>query len=108
MPRKPPSAPSERDIEIYYDCRARNKKQRDVAKDRGISQPRVNQIVRRVGDFIAETKSLQHYTVDKAMYLARDVYGVVLHDFECLARDTFVEQHQWCREAQGARRRGGQ
>ena len=24
---------------------------------------------------------------------------MVLHDFECLARDTFVEQHQWCREA---------
>lgn len=53
LPRK--SLPSERDRDIYLAVRIDKKPQNQVAHEFGISQPRVNQIVREVRAWIDET-----------------------------------------------------
>ncbi|HVK82012.1 MAG TPA: hypothetical protein VM915_15530, partial [Verrucomicrobiae bacterium] len=95
-----PRSPSDRDFEIYYDVIAREKKQAEVAKEYNLSPARVSQIVRRVGDFIADYAPLAERSPAQQIYLARDAFNVVLMNVATLAQNTFVEQHGWCRKSE--------
>ena len=54
LPARKAKIPSERDVEIYQQVVFAHRSQRDVARSFGLSQPRVNQILREIAAWMAD------------------------------------------------------
>ena len=95
-----PQMPKERDLEIYYDVAARGMKQSEVAKAQGLSAGRICQIVSKVRAYIVARHTREEYTTAQVLYAELDAHIVRLDTYERMVRETFVEQHSWCRKAE--------
>ena len=72
-----PKLPSERDQRIYYEVAVMGRKQIDMARRWGLSQPRIVQIMQKVEKFVDELGPPSKVDRDRRFFIATLMYRII-------------------------------